>query len=176
MNLPGEIRNRIWRLALPDQTVATKKNAWIDLPAVSIVCKQVLRETLGLFLAESGTEIRIRDWDGAFSITTKLSYARSRRLAALIGQKVQGATPTFEIQGPPNWDNLMAWAKAEHFWVQRIDGKRSLFDVRDGHPDAVVSATLFNTIAVLSHMEWVDVEPVLEGLHEMAKQVNPRWA
>lgn len=176
MNLPGEIRNRIWRLVLPRQLLATKTHPRVELPAISTTCKHALQETIGLLLKERELFVQVQDWDAAFSTRSTAFRVRWRSLAKRLGSRISLPRTYIDGSGSPHWRNLMAWTKAEH---ARYQGRKARHPINldDGRASAhLVVAAVFNASGALWKMGWVDVEPVLESLHAMATRIDPRWA
>jgi hypothetical protein len=105
MGLPGELRNRIYRYAITEEsTIVIDRHTWAShQPALLKTCKQVRYEALPIFYAENEISTCIRDWN---------PVVRDRLNQVLMSHKIRTPNPHHNFRGRPNWDNLKAWLKA----------------------------------------------------------------
>ena len=134
-------------------------------PALLAVCREVRKETIGIFYLSNSFHVRATNYDAS------LYFAWRRHLKTLSSRKLAAQIVLVNISGDPMWDNLQNWCKG--VW----SGLREMTTRGQQHISAkhqIVDAA--HRIAVAARGKpWVECEHQLEGLRMVLGQVDKRW-
>lgn len=166
LELPGELRNRIYRYALVAQErieLLTSENK--KQPALLGVSRQVRRETIKIYYDENSFGYNVVDLAGApgepfFELVRR--YRSEGRKNFMTHRR-----------GGRNWSNLLAWVKAR-FECQHFPP--ALAGSQSNHAGHRVVHAAFDIAREMRSQPWSNVEAVLEAFHRGVKAADPAWA
>lgn len=167
LNLPPELRNRIYRFALIEpNTVHVHRAGWsFHQPALLKSCRQIRHEALGLFYLENKICTEIRDWSPA--VRTRVNQLLAAN-GILSSQQMH-----HRFKGEPNWANLLAWLK--DMYEGRIIGISDCVD-RERALDRKLIGFMFMLVRTSKrHLPWPAVQNLLEAQRGMLGMLDRRW-
>ncbi|KAK5733829.1 hypothetical protein LTR17_009381 [Elasticomyces elasticus] len=103
LDLPPELRNQIWRYVLHEQNAIPVSSAASQQPALLRTCRQITRETRGIFYNENTFRITVID--------LKMTVPRQHWLETGVPEPYARG---FYLIGSLNASNLMQWCKMRH--------------------------------------------------------------
>ncbi|GIZ46507.1 hypothetical protein CKM354_000963300 [Cercospora kikuchii] len=168
LNLPGEIRNTIYRYALIKTKPMKVTSKGPGEPSLLRVCNRIRREARSIYYAENEFELHLEDFDGEALVPFKNQYSYFSNW--LTGQCL-GVNVTNLMKGKPNWENLVAWIKADRnrraFWPDIF---------REYCPTHQVAASAFRIVDSMYMRPWFEVERALEAMREVLDGMPSLWA
>ncbi|PPJ51924.1 hypothetical protein CBER1_09369 [Cercospora berteroae] len=168
LNLPGEIRNKIYRYALIEAKPIEVMRKGPGEPSLLRVCNRIRREARSIYYAENEFEVHLEDFNGEALVPFKNQYSCFSNWQN--GQR-RGVNITNLMKGKPNWENLVAWAKADRF--------RTAFwpDISRAYcPTHQVAASVFRIVDSVDGLPWYEVEVALEAMREVLDGLPSLWA
>ena len=176
------MRNHIYDLVLADDQRITSYSAahcHLQVPAILRTTKIIRREAIGLWLDDLVLTSNIPDHDGAWLYNSLARDISSVRASALTGgaYKTAKAVPDFIIleihTGSPNWQNLLAMARAKHDL-----GKEWAWESKDNaawSPSLRFANAVLAVVDVMRERPWAEVEEVLQLQRSAVSALEPRW-
>ena len=170
LELPGEIRNRIYRFVLVcDNRIEVHAGAPLE-PALLSVCREVRTEAIKLFYVENKFTLVISNFNKAVPCAWRAVRKRFPSMPR---------TATFRLK-PTNttrsWPNLLDWLRAIHAgdaaWPE---DPTTQFASRNGLECLVT----FTTLAIATKCRsrtWQETAEILEMQHVVLRQINSGWA
>lgn len=79
------------------------------------------------------------------------------------------------LDGPPNWENLLAWMKVCHEGGGRWWDDNQVLCGTGGEQDAMAAGGAFGILRELRDKPWDAVVPVLEQFRRALIYVDPAW-
>lgn len=146
------------------------------MPPLTRTCRQILKESLGIFLSETQLVAHIIDYDGAF--VGKI-YSRRLRFEAIQDSFtgppfqqpfVDGGYLDLVMTGKPNYANLLRWARVMH-----RQGWQHFEAAEGAGAESKAYYAVLGTAARLKDLPWSRVEVVLEGMHVAFAALDSRW-
>ncbi|EME84624.1 uncharacterized protein MYCFIDRAFT_195623 [Pseudocercospora fijiensis CIRAD86] len=175
LTLPGELRNRIYRLVLltANNEKISISSTGFSRPALTRVNKQVRRETLKIFYYENRFKTTIHAFHPALlrkfiaCICTADSELEQRLLSYTLSVPLDS----------PSWSNLMAWAKEYHgkILLARPHPPKKLREFEMSDMTRHVVGAMFETVRVLRKQPWKQVEEVLGVSRPTLITLDRRW-
>jgi hypothetical protein len=161
LRLPGELRNKIYRLALVESgKVAVTDNECAE-PGLPLVNHQVRKECATIFYYGNKFSVPWPNWD----VKTCLKWDRKKRALRQDFPKHKPPSPTrgrFERQDAPNWKNLIQWL--EHWHSRRttwkIDAPSRM--KADAKTELLTIGAMFHMVAAIRNEPWNKVSKLLE--------------
>ncbi|KAK3714163.1 hypothetical protein LTR37_007965 [Vermiconidia calcicola] len=165
LRIPGELRNRIYRLAVVEQNTINfcmKHNFLPPEPALLSASKKIRREAADIYYKENSFVLVVHDNDGTI-VEKWLQSSKNRKRCNL----------QYNIRKSTNWKNLHTWL--EGFYHGRTDGTAPGKRL-DGAQS--VNANLFEVVRNLKKqgLAWDAVAACLENMHGMLVAVDAGWA
>jgi hypothetical protein len=166
LNLPGELRNRIYRFAIVNPlSIELDVGRWQNhQPALLRTCKQIRIEALGLFYIENKITTNIHDWDPVVKV-------RCSKL--LTSHNIRSHHLYHYFTGGPNWENLLVWLKA--VFQGKIGGISSCLGKTRTLERKVVGAVFMLVSTTAKGTEWPHLLPQLELQREILGMMDHRW-
>ncbi|RMY76479.1 hypothetical protein D0863_01938 [Hortaea werneckii] len=169
LQLPGELRNQIYRYALvSDKAIEITPTGPGEPPLLS-TCVTIRRETKGIYYPENDFRLLLTDYNGAafsdFYWQSRLWQFRRHSTAKNI---------TFQLGGRPNWANLVEWIKDGYYGCG--PPLRPDLDEPKCRDDHVVGAAFRIAEELEFQVCWVTIEKALEAYHWGLKGTCSRWA
>ena len=160
--LPGELRNKIYRLVLVSPKEIELEGDGCKQPALLSVSRQVRRESITIYYNENVFRSVVQDLAGApgeklFAVMR--SYRGERRNNF---QKV--------IMKSRNWGNLLAWMKVRH----ELQACKETSTGTTRHGKVVLAAS--GIVWAMQAQPWTQVQEVLEAFHRAIVAENAEWA
>ncbi|KAI5361516.1 hypothetical protein Slin15195_G126310 [Septoria linicola] len=175
MELPGELRNRIYRLvrSLPERVIITETG--YDRPKILAVSKTVRKEALSIYYLENKFYSRICHFD----------YSHMARFFDGVAMlEDQGVTPhavpvsrrvSWEA---PKWGNLLLWLKRHHLQdcTTRAATTENLLKKRHSVEFGLIAGMFAMTKGRRGRQSWNIVEGVLTEQRQILVVANVAWA
>ncbi|CAK4034163.1 Hypothetical predicted protein [Lecanosticta acicola] len=170
LDLPGELRNRIYREALLEDPVTVTASSFIE-PGIIRACKQTRSEAGPIFYAENEFEIEVR----AYNSDVIIQWQK-------VGEKVEHEFKVGEVrsrvasgQQTPHWANFEQW-------LHRVRAK--VITVRweppspedGGGAERRCLRNLYRFAELASHLGDSEYWSVLSDCQLCLKIANPLWA
>ena len=159
IELPAELRNRIYRLALlePD-AIKINDSSTPQEPSLLSACRQIRQEAISIYYGENHFELQVADLDP----TTAQKWLSGSTLRLKSKHR-------YKIDNSNNWKNLLRWIKGV------LDGEITSIPGRNSKN----SIALVFSIAMRLYRErkaWEEATPYLEDLHQLLITQDRRWA
>lgn len=164
LKLPGELRNRIYRLHLATEPQGHGYIV-VDLedstePPLLITCHQVRREALPLYYCESSFYLTVGSYNSALPLRWAQQLARLEKL-----YNISHVLTTVHPDMYAHWPNLMLWFQRIHSgelcWVPTVP----LDD--DAPPEFPMVGLMFCQIGKLRGLSWPQAESVVQGFRQL---------
>lgn len=170
LQLPGELRNKIYRYALITNSRIQLALTHFDEPGILQTCRTIRQETETIFLAENTFRAGMTDYDSDFMIHL---HTKSKRLL-----KSRGAVDlTFSTTQTPNWQKLLVWLESLHckkvLWGLKADGADQYTGLLA--IERQLLGTLFYIAGNHRAKAWEELLRVIERVHVSLKTANPLW-
>jgi hypothetical protein len=168
LDLPGELRNRIYRMELlQDKSIKVSKRNFTE-PPLLMVCHKIRAETISIFYLENRWSLDCPDWD----CSARHGFYNHVRTRPGIDDITDLNASWTNSGSYYHKKNLLNFAKALHDdQIQR--GILYVSDHENVETAAVTGA--FEIVKRMSKQSWEDIEQVLDVyLHEVAKE-NDGW-
>ena len=171
LNLPGELRNRIYRATFDEGADVTLSSNVFPEPAVLAVCKEIRSEASPIFYSERVFKIDCSeyDWISWMAYAVKASSVRLEYSVKLRHHRFGSSNPS--------WRNFLTALRWNHKYpcYFAVDSKAS-----GKAPHRSIGCELMRamitTVMKLQDVPWSRVEEILEGYHKALVSVDPRWA
>ncbi|KAF2771335.1 hypothetical protein EJ03DRAFT_38981 [Teratosphaeria nubilosa] len=174
LELPGEVRNKIYRKVLVEDYKQYPGFVTISIPVqrstvpgLLLACKQIRDETVPIYYCENAFGIQCPDFDCAQSMwfCTKRKHLmqkhRLRRLDQSPWTRDGAIEVYYKFTGTSSWRNILVWL--ENFHADKADnpfqGDLDYTDI-----DTALDG-LFEAVAELRDLTWVRVKRVVESFH-----------
>jgi hypothetical protein len=162
LDLPPELRNKIYQLALKERTGRIAVDTTWKPPALLATCKQIRSESRCMAYVVNSFGLAVRDCDHSVRMAFK-AHLQS------LPDELRNQVTCYTTLAGSNWNNLVVWCR--HVW----NG--------DAHPlhkranagklwTIVYGAT---NIARHAHGSWKDCELQLEAFREVAGKLDGIW-
>lgn len=102
LNLPGELRNRIYRYVILDDDEIEVTSKGPGEPALLRTCTEIRQESIGLYYCENEFDLRIEHWNGLALLPFMMQYAKYGR-----SHQTTPCRLYFVFTGDTNWDNMV---------------------------------------------------------------------
>lgn len=169
LNLPGELRNQVYRHLLVSPNIIRLEGEDRAQPALLHVSRQLRRESASIYYSENIFKYRVVDMAGQ-----KMLPFRSLLLKYRIAQHHNFK---WNLYGNISWTNLRAWLRAYHELRAKIRQLVCRWIAKEGDVrgrEKVISAA-FDIVSKLRRQPWKDVDTVLEAYHQGLVALNARW-
>ncbi|CAK4027135.1 Hypothetical predicted protein [Lecanosticta acicola] len=182
LDLPAEMRNEIFLLAMHDSRTIKIRPSGYDRPGLLLTCKAIRQEALAVFYYNSKFRISVKQYDPAPFITLTRSLRRLK-----LHPKKMSLTCEF-TDDTPNWSNLKLYLK--YIW----EGGRRMFAYspehvwkKTGNFPSVLSMLGIGDKMVISSMVvmckglrdrekvWLVVERILDEQRPLLVCFDKRW-
>ena len=173
LQLPGELRNRIYRLVLTDGMPIINFDATGYVrPGLISTCKEIRQEALSIYYYENSFRTWLKDYDAA-NLTR---FSSSLKVMELAGLRVN-VTFCYSQNTVPKWANLLEWLRCSHakdvaaipYFPEALHGAGR----NDQHAYAL--GTLFLVTSALHKQPWEEVRAILISLRPTLGSVDERW-
>lgn len=170
--LPGELRNKIYRYVILQNTPILVNSAGYQRSGLMSVSKQARSETVSIFYSEN----RFRSDVSEYNSDNLLQFVR--RLSATERQReTDHKTLLWPRDSTPNWRNLMIWLQR---WYnrERFYGFRPPNDIALGRTEyakEIALGGLFVLVTELRDLPWARVEKMLLDQRPILVSTDERW-
>lgn len=161
LDLPPELRNRIYREVLLKTDSIQVTGQGYERPSLLTTCRQIRSEGLSIFYHENSFSILMSDYD--ISVWHKW-IRRGAELPDSIFKDRRVRAEIMVASTAPNWSNLLSWLRVYHE-VKGCPGMRrpaELSEVRSRTTEILVTAGMFVSVAHLDSLPWARVKELLE--------------
>lgn len=168
MDLPGELRNRIYFYSLvrPQNIEITAQNWPTHQPALLKTCKQIRFESLSIFYNENSISANIHDYNPVVKNVCQALWG---------SHSLDTSQFSHYFTGKPHWENLLAWLKA----FSQGD-MRGISDVvnkpRSLERKTIGVMFLMATMARTNGMSWEHLEEMLLAQKGLLVKGDKRWS
>lgn len=166
MELPGELRNHIYRLVLLEITpIKIDKHLKPLQPALLQLSQQTRRETADIYYKENVFAFSITHFDACIYISWCRSSSRRRWCSTVAN-----------ISKSKNFNNLVVWLEA--YFKRECGGPREQDDGK-ANADSKAATHLFKMVRLMREvpgLDWTQANAILESAHEALTELKPRWA
>jgi hypothetical protein len=167
MDLPGELKNRIYFYALvrPDNIEITALNWPNHQPPLLKTCKQIRHEALSIFYNENRISANIDDWNPEVKNACHDLWAY---------HDLKSGQFSHYFTGKPHWQNLLAWLKA--FFLRDMKGISDVVNKDRALERKTVGMMFLMAVkAKENRMLWKDLKEMLEGQRGLLNKGDRRW-
>ncbi|KAK4623594.1 hypothetical protein CLAFUW4_05285 [Fulvia fulva] len=171
LGLPGELRNKIYSLALVSESDITVTATGPSQPPLIRTCHQIREEALSVYYTDNSFTLRVQDHNGValehFSLLRRQYFdgTRGDRLSKTTVQRV----------GKRSWKNLLAWLEAAHsrgMDIPVLPPSSTALQSRE----KVLLYSLADTAGVqLRQAPWDTVKVVLKGMRPALVRHHSKW-
>jgi hypothetical protein len=168
MDLPGELKNRIYFYALvrKDNVEISAANWDTHQPALLKTCKQIRREALSIFYNENRVSANIEDWNPEVKNACHDLWAHHKLKWS--------AQFSHYFTGKPHWQNLIAWLEA--FFLEDMKGISDVVSkTRTLERKTVGVMFLMATTARENQMPWKALKVMLDAQRGLLSMKDGRW-
>lgn len=174
LDLPGELKNRIYRLVLvrPEGEVVDVNSTGYDRGGGLLgTCKEIRSEALKIFYYENEFSGKVHYFDISFMVKWSITLQRLR----LSPKKAKLAGP---IGQQPCWKNLLHWTKCYHQGVVHAKAVSPEQLQKRGEKGLMwhLLAVMFETVRTLHKQPWKLVEKVILRMRPSFTAEDPKWA
>ena len=176
LELPGELRNRIYRYTLlnNDEAVVEIDHNGIPEPALLLTCKKTRREGGEICYMENTFQLLVLNYDSR----TVMRWASKMRV---IRTNFETTLQPFSIttHGQPNWQNLRLWLQRYH--SQRINWALTMFQSELDEMSSWtrvelrVIAAMFHMVEAAREVPWDRLALEIEEHHQILVEVDIQW-
>ena len=175
LELPPELRNRIYRFALVEKDSIELGNPGFTEPPLLMTSKQIRAEAIQIFHIENNFIMLLRDFDVTKTVKWRiiLNAARQRQefVGCTNGPKFQG---WWRVPQTPHWKNLMKWLGWYHFEATEIaydpPSKQT-----SRSPEDIALGGLFVIVEAMKGQPWDQVKGVVEKQRFILANIDARW-
>lgn len=171
LNLPGELRNMIYRYALLDENPIPVTMQGYDRSSLLGTCRRIRRETFNLFYEESSFLVRTVDYnsDNLYAWKTLLRSGIVCPMSLRWGATRSNRTP--------NWANVVIWARRCHEdrWMHPMRGPQALKAAGSRDKTKFALGSIFQMVAAMRNQPWPLVERTLVQMRPMLEAIDARW-
>lgn len=169
LNLPGELRNRIYRLSLPE-TIDVNTSTFPE-PPLLLTCKMIRQEASEIFYNESRIHIYLpsRDSTHYMALISKIPTFKALGVVPI--------TPVIHATGSPDWANFLEYLRRKHavepstFRIAPKANERLARTVAEGELQA-----LCTMVKDLYEVPWLTVQRAVQRFQRTLIACDPRWA
>ncbi|KAK5127466.1 hypothetical protein LTR85_006805 [Meristemomyces frigidus] len=168
LSLPPELRNIIYRHVLVEPSNIVVPHGTLPPPQPGLLRsgKQVRREAIKIYYTENVFTFRLRNYDAS----TYHKWAGK----SILHQK---APVKWKFHGSPNWANLLQWL---HWFNDKECNGPSTREMSADDKDQFAVAQLFAIVQERQRGKlkepWIQVEVLLEHVHQVMTAFKQRWA
>ncbi|KAK5127478.1 hypothetical protein LTR85_006817 [Meristemomyces frigidus] len=167
LGLPGELRNRIYRLALLSDLAIPVTAQHFQEPTLLYACKQIRHEAVSIYYGENEFDALHVGFDATVQMKMlekkdKLCDEHKVTLEWFICPVV-----------PRNWSNLLTWLTRAH--RGSVLGWKPTPDTAGASEFAIIGE-LFATCDDLRDLPWERVVGIVERFHRILAGVSGDWA
>lgn len=171
LELPAELRNRIYRLTLLSNDRIEIRTPSLQEPGVLAACRQIRTEAESIFHVENRFQIYFRDYE-----PTNLVFWAAKQRAVKARHNVKLEMQFYETDdSAPNWANLMKLLRLSHAGVILPDQKPTSALSDDFPMRAHQFAALMGMVKELTAMPWSTVERILLLQQRVMISTNDGW-
>ena len=177
LNLPGEIRNQILRLALVESQMIPVDSNGLDEPELLQVCSQLRKEGISIFYAENIFRVQVR------RSNSDILLKWSKRVSIIAPSRNIVVEAHISDRGF-DWSNMLVWLRRWHageittFRVPKpsdleagtLPGPKS-----DDETFAMMIGMMFELTEKLKGRGWTEVEGVLKEQHRVFARLHVDW-
>ncbi|WPA98163.1 uncharacterized protein RHO25_002774 [Cercospora beticola] len=176
-SLPGELRNRIYRLVLVEEHDVLVSHTGYTRSGLLGVCQQIAAEATAIYYEENIFQSVVTDYD------SQVMYALCRHLTAMkqrgLSVRVQATFCLNSWSPTPNWNNLMTWIK-RYFLREVTCGmiwghNATHLLMRDEITFYTIGAMFSTARALTDQVSWDTVEKALETNRQTLIHIDPAW-
>lgn len=172
LKLPGELRNRIYRLALLEpQPIGLSPTNFVE-PSLLVACHQIRREAATISYGENTFRVPIPNYD---STMCKLWTAKFRKLRKIFKVNVHTVLSRGAAFEEPDWENAIEWIQRRHSGAVRYHLHKPSSAPRHFTPDMMVLGGMFLIAIEMKGKPWSKVKKVMEEQHRILVAINPKW-
>lgn len=166
LSIPGELRNRIYRLAIiePDSIIIDRTSWASHQPALLKTCKQIRVEALPLFYVESKISADIHHWN---------PVAKDRVNRLMMSYNIKSPHVYYYFSGLPNWTNLLAWLKA--VYEERAEGIATCVGEQKPLHRKTIGVMFLMVSKARGNIPWSDLVELLDAQRELLGVNDPQW-
>jgi len=168
MELPGELKNRIYFYALvkPETNIEITALSWpFHQPALLKTCKQIRGEALSIFYNENHITANINDWNPEVKNVCHDLWNK---------YDLKSAQFSHYFTGKPHWQNLLAWLKA--FFLGDAKGISDVVNKsRSLERKTIGVMFLMVTKARENKLPWEVLREMLEAQRGLLNKGDGRW-
>ncbi|KAF2161602.1 hypothetical protein M409DRAFT_58992 [Zasmidium cellare ATCC 36951] len=175
--LPGELKNRIYRLALlqPKDTPILITSTGYDLGGGLLqTSKQIRSEALKIFYYENQFKHTVQRLD----VSPAIHFCRTLAKVDLgPPSKQHRVSLLVEVFLTPHWPNLLEWLRLTHqgFMSLPVEGMTPSAGNLAFEAEKKVVASMFEAVKALKRQPWRLVREVLRGMRQVLVVLEPSW-
>ncbi|WMI39068.1 uncharacterized protein CLAFUR5_20359 [Fulvia fulva] len=171
LELPAELRNRIYRLTLSQEEQMDVTETGFEIPGVLKTCRQIRSEALAIYFYENRFRVTGASWnsDTLFKLTSTIkSMGLDTEKMPVDGRWTLG---------PPSWKNLMLWLQRYHAQELQLRPSRpaSMLKIEVKDPVRYAVGSLGVIVDRSRDQSWTRVKKTLDALRPMLIILNRRW-
>lgn len=175
LELPPEMRNRIYRYTLLTDRFVGVSATHLPEPAVLLACKQIRQEASSIYYNENRFLLDMVAFE-----TAPILRWRNKELSVGRFSDCKIMTEAFvPVNMTPNWPNLVTWFKLWRDGKVDISFERpSLGDKEEQRAEGLegkVIGAMFSMVDEMSRLPWKATERVLKEQHRVLVAIDPRW-
>lgn len=171
LNLPGELRNIIYRYALLDDNPVPVTTQGYNRSSLLGTCRRIRRETFTLFYEESIFLVRTVDYN------RDNLYAWKTLLRSGIVCPTSLKWMTMCSNRTPDWANVLTWARRRHEdrWMHPMRSPEALKAAGNRDKTKFALGAMFQMVAAMRDQPWPLVERTLVQMRPMLEAIDARW-
>ena len=175
LELPPELRNKIYRYALVSgSTVYVGLGGFVE-PSLLATCKHIRQEASPIFYKENEIEVLVDSYNitNCFRWERKIEAVRNR--GELHGKaSYSGSVITSSTR---YWENLLAWMEAYHNGSMRQSAVRpSRVALTPTHLEDMVLGGMFLMVAGMENKPWTYVKKVVQEQRLILAEIHAGWS
>ncbi|KAI5361512.1 hypothetical protein Slin15195_G126270 [Septoria linicola] len=178
MELPGELRNRIYRFVLLQPEDIPVTSSGYERPSVLATSKTIRSEGLKIFYLENAFSIFVHNFD----CTEIYRFSQQvKRFKLKVSEEESDVNIHFWTNwAQPNWPNLLLWLKRYH--ARQLDSwpahpmLAESASVEDHGEYGVVASMAVVADMLRTKQKWSVVENILKAQHPSLLAYNDGWA
>ncbi|KAK5127473.1 hypothetical protein LTR85_006812 [Meristemomyces frigidus] len=170
--LPGELRNRIYRLALVEPRLVLLNRTKFVEPALLVACHQIRHEAAPIFYGENDFRIPVPNYD---STICKLWTVKVRAVRRKYDIHIETSLSRGTGHEEPNWENAIKWLQRRHSGAVRYQMHKPSSAPKHFTPDMMVLGGMFAMAKELQDKSWSRVKKLMEEQHRILVAIDPRW-
>ncbi|PPJ54496.1 hypothetical protein CBER1_02475 [Cercospora berteroae] len=176
-SIPGELRNRIYRLVLVKEHDVLVSHTGYTRSGLLGVCQQIAAEATAIYYEENTFQSLVTDYDSQvmYDLCRHLNAMKQRGLSV----RIQGTFSLNSWSPTPSWKNLMLWLK-RYFHREVTCGMvwgpiAARLLLRDEITFYTIGAMFSTAKALTDKVSWDTVEKALETSRQTLIHIDPAW-